>query len=104
MGLNPLLMLPLMLTTDTMVVDTVDTTDTPTDTGNAKPKLKLNPSPKLPLMLTTDTTAMPVPMVTTDTPTLTDTVDTTADTTIKASSNSRFETSTPSFHQDQPKS
>merc|ERR1711963_470934 len=80
-------------------------------------KLNLMPSLRLNLLLTptmdtmdtvwdtVDTTVL----VTTDTPTDTDTGDTmatptdTTDTTTKAPRSSRYKNSTPSFHQDQPK-
>merc|ERR1712170_211262 len=81
-------------TVDTMV-DTVDTMDTRTDTDTISAMLKLKLLLKLPLKpMPTDTTED-----TTDMAVLTDTMDTTT----KAPSSSRYKSSTPSFHQDQPK-
>merc|ERR1719346_933376 len=102
LNLMPSLRLNLLLTpTMDTVWDTVDTTvlvttDAPTDTDTGSAKLKLNLLPMPPLKLCFLAVAM-------------DTVDTmatptdTTDTTTKAPSRSRYKSSTPSFHQDQPK-
>merc|ERR1719323_1560440 len=93
-----LLLTPTMDTMDT-VWDTVDTTvlvttDNPTDTDTGSAKLKLN------LLLMPLLCFLAVAMDTVDTmATPTDTTDTTT----KAPSRSRYKSSTPSFHQHQPK-
>merc|ERR1711963_1013554 len=104
---------PLKLCFLVVTMDTVDTMATPTDTDmdmdTIREKLNLMPTPTMDTMDTVWDTVDTTVLVTTDTPTDTDTGDTmatptdTTDTTTKAPRSSRYKNSTPSFHQDQPK-
>merc|ERR1711963_620864 len=94
---------PLKLCFLAVTMDTVDTMATPTDTDmdtdTIRGKLNLMPSLRLNLLLTPTMDTMDTVWDTVDT-----TVLVTTDTTTKAPSRSRYKNSTPSFHQDQPKS